>query len=175
MQIVLKKICSEQDWSSHCDRISPAFDLPKGRISGAVELWRKRGIRMFLRVSFLWAFMIMTLSTAFAFDLQGHRGARGLAPENTLPAFAKALSIGVTTLELDTAVSKARPCDCWLCLYAQRQQAGAAAVREQRRYSLCLHQVWSDAASELPPSRLCQLTQSCIAISYNGDGVVTVG
>lgn len=36
-----------------------------------------------------------------AFDLQGHRGARGLAPENTLPAFAKALSLGVTTLELD--------------------------------------------------------------------------
>ncbi len=27
-------------------------------------------------------------------------------PENTLPAFAKALSIGVTTLELDLAVSK---------------------------------------------------------------------
>jgi len=39
------------------------------------------------------------------FDLQGHRGARGLAPENTLLAFAKALTIGVTTLELDTAVT----------------------------------------------------------------------
>ena len=38
---------------------------------------------------------------ATAFDLQGHRGARGLAPENTLPAFATALSLGVTTLELD--------------------------------------------------------------------------
>lgn len=38
---------------------------------------------------------------ASAFDLQGHRGARGLAPENTLPAFAAALSLGVTTLELD--------------------------------------------------------------------------
>ena len=43
---------------------------------------------------------------AAAFDLQGHRGARGLAPENTLPAFAKALSVGVTTLELDTGVTK---------------------------------------------------------------------
>ena len=43
---------------------------------------------------------------AFAFDLQGHRGARGLAPENTLPAFATALSLGVTTLELDTAITK---------------------------------------------------------------------
>lgn len=39
-------------------------------------------------------------------DLQGHRGARGLSPENTLPAFAKALSIGVTTLELDLAITK---------------------------------------------------------------------
>jgi glycerophosphoryl diester phosphodiesterase len=41
-----------------------------------------------------------------ALDIQGHRGARGLAPENTLPAFAKALEIGVTTLELDCAVTK---------------------------------------------------------------------
>ena len=40
-----------------------------------------------------------------AFDLQGHRGARGLAPENTLPAFATALSVGVTTLELDLAMT----------------------------------------------------------------------
>ena len=43
---------------------------------------------------------------AVAFDLQGHRGARGLAPENTLPAFARALSLGVTTLELDTGITK---------------------------------------------------------------------
>lgn len=41
-----------------------------------------------------------------SFDLQGHRGARGLAPENTLVAFARALSLGVTTLELDLAVTK---------------------------------------------------------------------
>jgi glycerophosphoryl diester phosphodiesterase len=39
------------------------------------------------------------------FDLQGHRGARGLMPENTLPGFAAALAIGVTTLELDLAVT----------------------------------------------------------------------
>jgi len=42
---------------------------------------------------------------AHAFDLQGHRGARGLAPENTLPAFERALALGVTTLELDTAIT----------------------------------------------------------------------
>src|SRR4030095_14888193 len=41
-----------------------------------------------------------------AFDLQGHRGTRGLAPENTLAAFERALAIGVTTLETDLAVTK---------------------------------------------------------------------
>ena len=39
------------------------------------------------------------------FDLQGHRGARGLAPENTIPAFERALAIGVTTLEMDVVVA----------------------------------------------------------------------
>jgi glycerophosphoryl diester phosphodiesterase len=43
---------------------------------------------------------------ASAFDLQGHRGARGLAPEDTLAGFAKALQIGVTTLETDLGVTK---------------------------------------------------------------------
>lgn len=40
------------------------------------------------------------------FDLQGHRGARGLAPENSLAAFARALDLGVTTLELDIGVTR---------------------------------------------------------------------
>jgi glycerophosphoryl diester phosphodiesterase len=43
---------------------------------------------------------------AKAFDLQGHRGARGLMPENTIAAFEKALEIGVTTLETDLALTK---------------------------------------------------------------------
>ncbi len=43
-----------------------------------------------------------------AFDLQGHRGCRGLMPENTIPAFLKALDLGVTTLELDVVISKDR-------------------------------------------------------------------
>lgn len=38
-------------------------------------------------------------------DIQGHRGARGLMPENTIPAFIKALDLGITTLELDLAVT----------------------------------------------------------------------
>ena len=40
------------------------------------------------------------------FDIQGHRGARGLRPENTIPAFIMALDSGVTTIELDVAITK---------------------------------------------------------------------
>lgn len=40
------------------------------------------------------------------FDIQGHRGCRGLLPENSLPAFLKALELGVTTLEMDLVISK---------------------------------------------------------------------
>ena len=43
---------------------------------------------------------------AQGFDLQGHRGARGLAPENTLAAFARALALKVDTLETDLAVTR---------------------------------------------------------------------
>ena len=50
--------------------------------------------------------LILMAGPAQGLDLQGHRGARGLLPENTLPAFARALEIGVTTLELDTAVTR---------------------------------------------------------------------
>jgi glycerophosphoryl diester phosphodiesterase len=50
-------------------------------------------------------FLLMLAAPAHAFDLQGHRGARGLAPENTLAAFETALRVGVTTLELDLAMT----------------------------------------------------------------------
>ena len=50
--------------------------------------------------------MALAASQGLAFDLQGHRGARGLLPENTLPAFQRALELGVTTLELDIAVTR---------------------------------------------------------------------
>ena len=40
------------------------------------------------------------------FDVQGHRGARGLQPENTIPAFKMALDNGVTTVEMDLAITQ---------------------------------------------------------------------
>lgn len=48
----------------------------------------------------------METNNEIKFDWQGHRGARGLVPENTIPAFLKALEYQVTTLELDVAISK---------------------------------------------------------------------
>jgi glycerophosphoryl diester phosphodiesterase len=50
--------------------------------------------------------LALLCQSAGAFDLQGHRGARALAPENTLSGFALTLGIGVTTLELDIAITK---------------------------------------------------------------------
>ena len=40
------------------------------------------------------------------FDKQGHRGCRGLMPENTIPAMLHALDLGVTTLEMDVCITK---------------------------------------------------------------------
>ena len=40
-----------------------------------------------------------------AFDKEGHRGARGLMPENTIPAMLKAIDLGVTTLEMDLQIT----------------------------------------------------------------------
>lgn len=63
-----------------------------------------------MRAAFARLFTAMLLcqicTSAIALDLQGHRGARGLAPENTLAGFALALAIGVTTLELDIAITR---------------------------------------------------------------------
>ena len=44
--------------------------------------------------------------SAGSFDLQAHRGGMGLVSEGTLAAFANALEMGVTTLELDTQITR---------------------------------------------------------------------
>lgn len=46
-----------------------------------------------------------TTSAYPAFDLQGHRGARGLMPENTIPGFIYALQHGITTIEADLMIT----------------------------------------------------------------------
>jgi glycerophosphoryl diester phosphodiesterase len=44
----------------------------------------------------------------YDFDLQGHRGARGLLPENTIPSFLKTVDLGVDTIEFDVVVTADR-------------------------------------------------------------------
>ena len=48
----------------------------------------------------------MSCSAEKQIDIQGHRGCRGLLPENSLPAFEKAIDLGVNTLELDIVISQ---------------------------------------------------------------------
>lgn len=52
------------------------------------------------------AALCASASAATAVEVQGHRGARGLAPENTLAGFAKAIELGVATLETDVAITR---------------------------------------------------------------------
>lgn len=49
--------------------------------------------------------MSSILNSDSGFNLHGHRGCRGLMPENTIPAFIKAVDLGAKTLEMDVAVS----------------------------------------------------------------------
>jgi glycerophosphoryl diester phosphodiesterase len=74
---------------------------PHPALRATLSPW-ERGIKAVL-VSLI---ACIAAAPAFAFDLEAHRGGRGLLPENTLPAFANALSIGVDTLELDTGITK---------------------------------------------------------------------
>ena len=68
-----------------------------------------------MRFLFYTAFFILLLGCVSSrlpmnaihnFDKQGHRGCRGLLPENTIPAMKKALDLGVTTLEMDAVITK---------------------------------------------------------------------
>lgn len=75
------------------------------------------------------------------FDLQGHRGARGLKPENSIPGFIVALDSGVTTIELDLAVTKDKQLvvshEPWMnpdiCL---KPDKSAIASKDEKRFNL---------------------------------------
>lgn len=47
-----------------------------------------------------------TFDLSQQFDIQGHRGFRGLLPENSITGFLKAIDTGVTTLEMDVVISR---------------------------------------------------------------------
>jgi glycerophosphoryl diester phosphodiesterase len=105
---------------------------------------------------------------AGAFDLQGHRGARGLAPENTIEAFATALSIGVTTLEFDLGMTRDGILvvhhDLWLNADTTRRPDGAflpargpalraLTLEELKRYDVGRIKPGTRYAESLPEQR----------------------
>jgi glycerophosphoryl diester phosphodiesterase len=51
-------------------------------------------------------FFLMPLHSASRIQVHGHRGARAMYPENTIPAFSYAIDIGADVLEMDVAVTK---------------------------------------------------------------------
>tara|TARA_B100000287_G_scaffold78346_1_gene70447 strand:+ start:2820 stop:3692 length:873 start_codon:yes stop_codon:yes gene_type:complete len=54
----------------------------------------------------LFLLFILISSCKKDFDLQGHRGYRGLYPENSVVGFKKSLELGVNTIELDVVISR---------------------------------------------------------------------
>ncbi|HET9486616.1 MAG TPA: glycerophosphodiester phosphodiesterase family protein, partial [Chryseosolibacter sp.] len=83
------------------------------------------------------------------FDLQGHRGARGLRPENTIPAFIISLDSGVTTVELDLAITKDKQIvvshEPWMsaaiCLQPDGSEIGSKQERSFNIYEMTYEQV----------------------------------
>lgn len=52
------------------------------------------------------AFSLSVSAQSKKIDLQGHRGCRGLMPENTIAAMLHSIDLGVTTLEMDVVITK---------------------------------------------------------------------
>ncbi len=83
------------------------------------------------------------------FDVQGHRGARGLKPENTIPAFITALDSGVTTIELDLAITKDHQIvvshEPWMsadiCLNAEGNEISNKEERDYNIYQMTYEEV----------------------------------
>jgi glycerophosphoryl diester phosphodiesterase len=83
------------------------------------------------------------------FDLQGHRGARGLRPENSIPGFLLALDSGVTTVELDIVVTKDKQLvvshEPWISSTICLQSNGSAILPKNEKklniYQMTYHQV----------------------------------
>lgn len=85
------------------------------------------------------------------FDLQGHRGARGLMPENTIPAMMKAIDLGVTTLELDVVITSDRQVlvshESWMnadiCLDSNGREMNSSRGKQLNIYQLQYNDVVS--------------------------------
>ena len=93
-------------------------------------------------------------------DLQGHRGARGLWPENSIPGFINVLELGVNTLEMDLAVTADSQLvvshepyfSSEICLDSSGNEIPEATQLKNRIYSMTHEQIWSfDCGSKMHP------------------------
>ena len=76
-----------------------------------------------------------------SFDKQGHRGCRGLMPENTIPAMLHAIDLGVTTLEMDVVITKDKKVilshDPWFSQEITTKPDGTyMGEREERKFNI---------------------------------------
>src|SRR5438552_17586571 len=103
----------------------------------------------FFNPGLILAFLLITacsstknLQVSFpVFDKQGHRGCRGLMPENTIPAMIKALDLGVTTLEMDVVITKDKKVilshDQWFAQEITTKPDGTyMGEREERKFNI---------------------------------------
>ncbi|MBX2960865.1 MAG: glycerophosphodiester phosphodiesterase [Cyclobacteriaceae bacterium] len=85
------------------------------------------------------------------FDLQGHRGARGIKPENTIPSMIEALKAGVTTLEMDVVITKDKQVilshEPWLSSEICLKPGGEEIVRSEEK-SLNIYQLLYDEVKQ---------------------------
>lgn len=101
-----------------------------------------RGMKWILCFAFMvCSFVTQAQSYIPRFDIQGHRGARGLRPENTIPAFLLALDSGVTTLELDLAITKDQKVmvshEPWMSASICKTPEGSAFdSKDERKYNV---------------------------------------
>jgi glycerophosphoryl diester phosphodiesterase len=94
-------------------------------------------------------------------DIQGHRGCRGLLPENTIPAFLHAVKLGVNTLELDVVVTKDKQIlvshepymSAQICLYADGIEIDAKNEKKLNVFEMTTAEVQAfDCGSKYHPN-----------------------
>ncbi|MBA4304849.1 MAG: glycerophosphodiester phosphodiesterase [Sphingobacteriaceae bacterium] len=100
-----------------------------------------RSAVLFLALSL---FVMLAAYAQSPLDVQGHRGARGLMPENTIPAMLEAVRLGVTTLELDVVITADKQVlvshEPWMnpeiCLDPAGQELSTSKSKQVNIYSL---------------------------------------
>ena len=102
-----------------------------------------------------------------SFDIQGHRGARGLLPKNAMAGFLRAVDLGMTTLEIDVVIAGILP--SWLHMspgcpqpYVETRRGGPSSVAKITTYSKWITKLWPvtiAAAEGIPASRIRKSSQ----------------